>query len=160
MIEEIKLSCNETVIQKTLDGKFLVCLSEGVCLEYPCLWDAQDHLRNLELCGLMTKRWKMEPSWWRFWAKLIVFVLRMLKAERLHQEKVFESFLLMVGRCIWADNGPGLLKTPTPFFWLAWLADSEDRQAHGRACVYRREWGCPSAQHSSKRTSLVFLPFT
>ena len=56
MIEEIKLSCNETVIQKTLDGKFLVCLSEGVCLEYPCLWDAQDHLRNLELCGLMTKR--------------------------------------------------------------------------------------------------------
>ena len=63
MIEEIKLSCNETVIQKTLDGKFLVCLSEGVCLEYPCLWDAQDHLRNLELFGLMTKRWKMEPSW-------------------------------------------------------------------------------------------------
>ena len=63
MIEEIKLSCDETVIQKTLDGKFLVCLSEGVCLEYPCLWDAQDHLRNLELCGLMTKRWKMEPSW-------------------------------------------------------------------------------------------------
>ena len=30
MIEEIQLPCNETVIQKTLDGKFLVCLSEGV----------------------------------------------------------------------------------------------------------------------------------
>ena len=58
MIEEIQLPCNETVIKKTLDGKFLVCLSEGVCLEYPCLWDAQDHLRNLELCGLKTKRWK------------------------------------------------------------------------------------------------------
>ena len=63
MIEEIKLSCNETVIQKNLDGKFLACLTECVCLKYPCLWDAQDHLRNLELYGLATKRLKMEPSW-------------------------------------------------------------------------------------------------
>ena len=28
-----------------------------------------------------------------------------LKAERLHQEKVFESFLLMVVRCIRAAHG-------------------------------------------------------
>jgi hypothetical protein len=46
-----------------VDGQFLVCISEGVCLEYPCLWDAQDHLRNFELFGLMTKRWEIEPSW-------------------------------------------------------------------------------------------------
>ena len=63
MVEGIKLSCNEKVIRKTLDGKFLVGISKGVCLEYSCLWDAQDHLRNLELCGLTTKRWKIEPSW-------------------------------------------------------------------------------------------------
>ena len=68
MIEEIKLSCNETVIKKTVikttvDGQFLVCISESVCLDYPCLWDAQDHLRNFELYGLMTKRWEIEPSW-------------------------------------------------------------------------------------------------
>ena len=40
MIEEINLSCNEMVIKKTVDGKFFVCISEGVCLECPCLWDA------------------------------------------------------------------------------------------------------------------------
>ena len=32
-------------------------------------------------------------------------VLRMYKAERLHKEKVFESFLLMAGRCIRAAHG-------------------------------------------------------
>ena len=68
MIKEIKLSCNETVIKTTVikttvDGQFLVCISEGVCLDYPCLWDAQDHLRNFELYGLMTKRWEIETSW-------------------------------------------------------------------------------------------------
>ena len=51
MIEEIKLSCNEKVIKKTVDGQFLVCISEGVCREYPCLWDAQDYLRNFNSVG-------------------------------------------------------------------------------------------------------------
>lgn len=34
MIEEIELSCDETLIKKTLDGKFIVCLSEGLCWEF------------------------------------------------------------------------------------------------------------------------------
>ena len=63
MIEEIKLPCGEAPIQQTQDGKFLICLSEGVCLEFLGLWEAQDHLRSLELCGLTTKRWTTEPSW-------------------------------------------------------------------------------------------------
>ena len=63
MIEEIKLPCGEVPIQQTQDGKFLVCFSEGVCLEFLGLWEAQDHLRSLELCGLTTKRWTTEPSW-------------------------------------------------------------------------------------------------
>ena len=50
MIEEIKLPCGEVPIQQTQDGKFLICLSEGVCLEFLGLWEAQDHLRGLELC--------------------------------------------------------------------------------------------------------------
>ena len=63
MIEEIKLPCGEVPIQQTQDGKFLICLSEGVCLEFLGLWEAQDHLRGLELCGLTTKRWIAEPTW-------------------------------------------------------------------------------------------------
>ena len=63
MIEEIELSCDETLIKKTLDGKFLVCLSEGVCLEFLGRWEAEDHLRSLELCGLTTKRWGSESTW-------------------------------------------------------------------------------------------------
>ena len=34
MIEKIELSCDETFIKKTLDGKCLVCLSEGLCWEF------------------------------------------------------------------------------------------------------------------------------
>ena len=63
MIEEIKLPCREVPIQQTQDGKFLICLSEGVCLEFLGLWEAQDHLRSLEHCGLTTKRWTTERSW-------------------------------------------------------------------------------------------------
>ena len=75
MIEEIKLPCGEVPIQQTQDGKFLICLSEGVCLEFLGLWEAQDHLRGLELCGLTTKRWIAEPTWWSFWMDLTGFVL-------------------------------------------------------------------------------------
>ena len=63
MIEEIELSFDETLIKMTLDGKFLVCQSEGVCLEFLGRWEAEDHLRSLELCGLTTKRWVSEPTW-------------------------------------------------------------------------------------------------
>ena len=34
IIEKIELSCDETLIKKTLDGKCLVCLSEGLCWEF------------------------------------------------------------------------------------------------------------------------------
>ena len=45
------------------DGRYLVCVSSGTCSEFDDLWEAEEHLRNLERAGLPTKRWSDSPSW-------------------------------------------------------------------------------------------------
>ena len=45
------------------DGRYLVCVSSGTCSEFDDLWEAEEHLRNLERSGLPTKRWSDSPSW-------------------------------------------------------------------------------------------------
>ena len=45
------------------DGRFLVCISSGTCSEFDDLWEAEEHLRNLERAGLPNKRWTESPSW-------------------------------------------------------------------------------------------------
>jgi hypothetical protein len=45
------------------DGRFLVCISSGTCSEFDDLWEAEEHLRNLERAGLPNKRWTVSPSW-------------------------------------------------------------------------------------------------
>ena len=63
IIEKIELSCDETLIKKTLDGKCLVCLLRVSVGSFSVGWEAEDHLRSLELCGLTTKRRGSKPTW-------------------------------------------------------------------------------------------------
>ena len=51
------------VIVTTEDGRYLVCVSSGTCSEFEDLWEAEEHLRNLERAGLPNNRWSDSPSW-------------------------------------------------------------------------------------------------
>ena len=50
-------------IHQAENGCYLVCLSDGICTEFPDRWEAEEHIRNLEKAGLPTKRWSHHPSW-------------------------------------------------------------------------------------------------
>ena len=63
MTQNLTSTPRETVIQKTEDGCYLVCVSDGICTEFRDLWEAEEHTRNLEKAGLPTKRWTQNPSW-------------------------------------------------------------------------------------------------
>lgn len=52
-----------TEILKSENGCYLVCVSDGICTEFPDRWEAEEHIRNLEKAGLPTKRWTHHPSW-------------------------------------------------------------------------------------------------
>ena len=60
---EIKKRVQAPVIVTMDDGRYLVCVSSGICSEFEDLWEAEEHLRILERAGLPNKRWSDSPSW-------------------------------------------------------------------------------------------------
>ena len=62
MIKEIKITCHDMGVREESDSRYLVCLSDGICLEFKDRRKAEDRLRNIERCGLTTKRWRAHAS--------------------------------------------------------------------------------------------------
>ena len=63
MKDDINKGLQAPVIVTMDDGRYLVCVSSGTCSEFADLWEAEEHLRNLERAGLPNKRWSDTPSW-------------------------------------------------------------------------------------------------
>ena len=62
-LTDINKRAQAPVIVTMKDGRYLVCVSSGTCSEFDDLWEAEEHLRNLERAGLPNKRWSDSPSW-------------------------------------------------------------------------------------------------
>ena len=60
---DINRQIQAPVIVTMEDGRYLVCVSSGTCTEFADLWEAEEHLRNLERAGLPNRRWSDSPSW-------------------------------------------------------------------------------------------------
>ena len=51
-----------TTLRQTEHGSYLVCLTHGTCTEFADLWEAEEHIRNLEKAHLTRGVWD-ERSW-------------------------------------------------------------------------------------------------
>ena len=131
IIEKIELSCDETLIKKTLDGKCLVCLSEGLC------WEFLGRLGG----------WRSSQKSWAVWAY----------NQATGQQTDLVTWWEQIERVRLWSGGPCVrsFKTPLVTCWFASYKKAVHKQAHGRACVYRRQWECPLVQHSSDQISLA-----
>ena len=52
----------KTTLSQTEHGSYLVCLTRGTCTEFTDLWEAEEHIRNLEKAHLTRGCWD-ERSW-------------------------------------------------------------------------------------------------
>lgn len=53
----------KTSLTQTEEGVYRVCLTDGICLEFPDLWEAEEHIRNLETSYLIQKNRNPSRSW-------------------------------------------------------------------------------------------------
>ena len=52
----------KTTLSQTERGSYLVCLTRGTCTEFTDLWEAEEHIRNLEKAHLTQGLWD-QRSW-------------------------------------------------------------------------------------------------